>query len=279
MSILSMLGLPFLACLLLTGMLGYLGLHVLKREVIFIDIAVAQVAALGAIVAHMFFHVHGDSLPALACAVGATLIAALFFASVRSRVSQLPIEATIGITYAIVAGGTLFLIGKSTCGHTHVQEMLTGSLLWVQWRDLGWTALIFSLVGAAFALCRGPLQGISDDYHGAAAGRRRVAAWDFVFYALCGLVITFAVRLAGVLVVFCFLIVPATGSALLATSWIGRLAVAWLVGIAASLTGLAFSQAFDFSAGVAVSLFLGIALAVCAMISKCVDMAHGCGRL
>ena len=274
MSTLSMLGLPFLACLLLTGILSYLGLHVLKREVVFIDIAVAQVAALGAIVAHMFFHVHGDSPQALACAVGATLIAALFFALARRCVSQLPIEATIGITYAIVAGGTLFLIGQSTCGHTHVQEMLTGGLLWVDWRSLGWTALLFALVGAAFAVCRGPLQELSDNYHGAATKGRPVAAWDFVFYALCGLVITFGVRLAGVLVVFCYLIIPATASAFLATSWLGRLAIAWLVGTAASVTGLAFSQAFDFSAGVAVSFFLGVALAVCTLIRKCTGGKH-----
>jgi len=103
--------------------------------------------------------------------------------------------------------------------------------------------------------------------------------WDFVFYALCGLVITFAVRLAGVLVVFCFLIIPATGSALLATSWIGRLTVAWLVGPVASVAGLTFSQAFDFSAGVAVSLFLGVALAVCATIRKCAGVAHVSDRL
>lgn len=135
MSIVAMLGLPLLACLLLTVILSYLGLHVLKREVIFIDIAVAQIAALGAIAAHMMFHVHGDSPQALACAVGATLLAAAFFAVARHRVSRLPIEATIGITYAIVAAGTLFLIGKSTCGHTHVQEMLAGSLLWVEWKD------------------------------------------------------------------------------------------------------------------------------------------------
>lgn len=260
MSILSMLGLPFLACLMLTGMLGYLGLHVLKREVIFIDIAVAQVAALGAIAAHVFFHVHGDSPQALACAVGATLVAALFFAVARRRVSRLPIEATIGITYAIVAAGALFLIGKSTCGHTHVQEMLTGSLLWVEWRDLGLTAVVLTLAGAGFVVCRKPLQEISDNYHGAVTKGRRVALWDFVFYALCGIVITFAVRLAGVVVVFCFLIIPATVSALFAVKWHMRVLIAWATGAVGSIAGLLFSQRLDFSAGVSVALFLGIAL-------------------
>ena len=260
MNILAMVGLPLLACLLLTGILSYLGLHVLKREVIFIDIAVAQVAALGAIAAHMIFHVHGDSPQALACAVGATLVAALFFAIARRRILQLPIEATIGITYAIVAAGALFLIGKSTCGHTHVQEMLTGSLLWVELKDLVWTAIVFALAGGGLAVCRRPFQEISDDYHGAVAKGRRVALWDFVFYALCGIVITFAVRLAGVVVVFCFLIIPATASALFAKKWHVRLLISWAVGVTGSISGLIFCHWWDFSAGVSVSLLLGMSL-------------------
>jgi len=261
----AMLGLPFLACVLLTGMLSYLGLHVLKREVIFIDIAVAQVAALGAIAAHMFFHVHGDSPQALTCAVGATLIAALFFAAARRHVSQLPIEATIGITYAIVAAGALFLIGKSTCGHTHVQEMLTGALLWVGWQDLGLTAVVFAITGAGFFVCLRPFQEISDSYENAASKGMRVVAWDFVFYALCGVVITVAVRLAGVVVVFCFLIIPAATSALFARRWGRRLLIAWLVGAVGSVAGLVFCHRLDFSAGVSVSLFLGLLLAVAAI--------------
>jgi len=268
MTILAMLGLPFLTCLLMAGILGYLGLHVLKREVIFIDIAVAQVAALGAIAAHMIFHIHGDSPQALVCAVGATLAAALFFAVARHRISQLPIEATIGITYAIVAAGALFLIGKSTCGHTHVQEMLAGSLLWVEWRELGWTAVVFAIAGAGFVLCRRPFQEISDNYEDAVSKGRNVLVWDFLFYAMCGLVITFAVRLAGVVVVFCFLIIPATVSALFAAKWHVRLLITWMAGAIASIAGLLFCLRFDFSAGVSVSLFLGIILILAAVYTN-----------
>jgi len=260
MSVLAMLGLPLLACVMMVGILGYLGLHVLKREVIFIDIAVAQVAALGATVAHIFLHVHGDSPLALGCAIGATLLTALFFAVVRRRVSRLPIEATIGITYAIVAAGTLFAIGKSACGHSHVQEMLNGSLLWVGWSDLLWSALVFAGTGACFLACRAPFQRISDDYENAVREGGRVMGWDFLFYALCGIVITFAVRLAGVIVVFCFLIIPATLSALLAAKWHVRLLIAWAAGTIASIAGLLFCHWLDFSAGISVSLFLGISL-------------------
>ena len=278
MNVLTMLGLPFLACLLLTGMLSYLGLHVLKRQVIFIDIAVAQVAALGAIAAHMFLNVHGDSPQALACAIGATLVAALFFAAARLRISQLPIEATIGITYAIVAAGALFLIGKSTCGHTHVQEMLAGSLLWVEWRDLGWTAVVFALAGGVFVVCSQPFQQISDNYEDAMDRSACVAVWDFVFYALCGIIITFAVRLAGVVVVFCFLIIPATVSALFATKWHTRLLIAWTTGAVASIGGLLFCHWLDFSAGVSVALFLGVVLIVGAAFNTTRHVRAGCGQ-
>lgn len=268
MNTLAMLGLPLLACIMMAGILSYLGLHVLKREVIFIDIAVAQVAALGATTAHIFFHVHGDSPLALGCAVAATLLMALFFAVVRRRVFRLPIEATIGITYAIVAAGTLFAIGKSACGHSHIQEMLSGSLLWIGWRDLAWSALVFAGTGACFLACHGPFQRISDDYENAAREGGCVLGWDFLFYALCGIVITFAVRLAGVIVVFCFLIIPATLSALFAVTWRVRLLIASATGAIGSIAGLLFCHAFDFSAGVSVSFFLGISLLVASTFSR-----------
>ncbi len=260
MDLLMTLKLPFIACLLMTAIMGYLGIHVLKREVIFIDIAMAQVAALGAIIAHMCFHAQADSFWGSALAFGATLIASLFFAIIRRRVSILPIEVTIGITYAIVAAGALFLIGKSTCGHVHTQKMLTGSLLWVLPKDILWAVVIFAIAGVCFVMLHRPLRSISDDYEGAVESGISVVFWDFLFYSLCGVVITVAVRLAGVVVVFCFLIIPATVSALLASGWRARLVVAWLVGVAASVLGLLFSRLCDFSAGVSVALFQGLLL-------------------
>ena len=268
MNTISMLILPLAACLMMTIILCYLGLHVIKREVIFIDIAVAQVAALGAIIAHMQFHVHGDSPQALACAIGATLLMAIFFATVRRHITQLPIEATIGITYALVAAGAFFMIGKSSSGHTHIQEMLSGSLLWVDATALRQSAVAFLLAGAGFFIFRRPFQDISDNYEAAVKKGSAVILWDFLFYALCGIVITFAVRLAGVVVVFCFLIIPATLSALFADRWSMRLMIACGAGALASVAGLFFSQRFDFSAGVSVALFLGVLLVVCAIFRK-----------
>lgn len=260
MSLAPMLGVAFLTCLLLCLILGYLGLHVLKREVIFIDIAVAQIAALGALTAHFFTGVPGDSIQALLFGMGATLLAAIFFAVTRRVARQISIETVIGITYAISAGGALFVIGKGAGGHTHVQAMLGGALLWVKAQDLLLTALAFAFVGACFGVFRKPFQRISDGYDQAVAAGMRVIVWDFLFYALIGIVITLSVRLVGVLVTFCLLIIPATFSALFATHWRARLLIAWLAGAASSAMGLLFALWLDFSAGVCVALFLGIVL-------------------
>ncbi|OGV61913.1 MAG: hypothetical protein A2283_18510 [Lentisphaerae bacterium RIFOXYA12_FULL_48_11] len=265
MNLVSMIGLPLLACVLLCLILGYLGLHVLKREVIFIDIAVAQIAALGALMAHIFIGVAPDSIPALLSGMGATLFAAFFFALTRNKASQIPIEAVIGITYALSASAALFLIGKGTGGHTHVQEMLSGGLLWVKTSELLWTSAVFAFVGACFGLFRKPFRRISDGYEDAVAAGMHVIVWDFLFYSLCGIVITLSVKLAGIVVTFCFLIIPATTSAIISTRWGIRLLIAWLAGIASSAAGLLFSQRMDFSAGVCVALFLGITLFACAV--------------
>jgi zinc/manganese transport system permease protein len=265
--LLTVMGLPLLTCLALTLVLGYPGLHVIKREVIFIDIAVAQIAALGAISAHMFLHIHADSAPAALCAFGATLAAALFFATVRHKITTLPIEAAIGITYAVAAAGALFIIGKHT-GHSHIQQMLTGSLLWVKPHDVAWTMSVFTAAGIAFAVFHRQFRRISDDVNKAEADGMNLILWDFLFYALCGIVITAAVRLAGVIVVFSFLIIPAAISALFAEKWKLRLIITWAAGTTGSFAGLMFCHLFDFSAGVSVGLFLVILLIILGIIKQ-----------
>lgn len=258
--IIQVVGLPFLACLAMTGILSYLGIHVLKREVIFIDIALAQTAAVGAIVAHLAFGAHGDSVLAYACAFGFILVMAAFYSLVRSRAVQIPLEAIIGVSYAIAAAAALFLVGVVPGGHVHVHEMLAGSILWTTWKDILLCALVFSAVGLCFYLLRRPLGRMSDDYDGAHREGMKVVRWDFLFYALLGVVITLAVRIAGVVVVFAFLIIPATASALFSANVRKRLAIAWVSGAAASLLGIVFAYELDFSVGPSVALFLGLVL-------------------
>jgi len=263
----AMLGLPLLACLLMGSILSYLGIHVLKREVIFIDIAIAQVAAVGALAAHLAFDVEDGSLISYLCSLACVLGMAGFYSVARHKVAEISIEAIIGISFAITAAGALFLIGIAP-GHAHAEEMLAGALLWVTGPQILVGLVVFAAVGFVLWLVRRPISAVSQDHAAAAAGGLNVAWWDFLFYALLGVVITVAVRLSGVVTVFALLIIPATTSALFATSWLSRLLLAWLTVVIASTAGLLFSYYLDFSMGPAIALCLGTLLVVVAAFAK-----------
>ena len=263
----AMLGLPFLACIIMGSILSYLGIHVLKREVIFIDIAVAQVAAVGALAAHLAFDVEESSLISYLCSLVCVLAMAGFYSVVRHKVTEISIEAVIGISYAITAAGALFLLGIAP-GHAHAQEMLAGALLWIMWPQVLTALIVFAAVGIALWIFRKPISAVSQDYAAAAAGGTNVAWWDFLFYALLGVVITVAVRISGVVTVFALLIIPATTSALFVTGWLSRLLLAWLTVVIASAGGLLVSYYLDFSMGPAIAMCLGLLLAVVAALAR-----------
>ena len=261
----DLLGVPFLACAAMTAILGYLGLHVLKREIVFVDIAVAQIVAVGAIGAHIFFGAHEDSPLAHVCALGLAVVAAAFYALTRRRIVNISMEAVIGVSYAIAAAAALFLLGVAPGGHVHAQHMLTGSILWASWSDILHAVVAFAGVGLCFTLLRKPFARVTDDYRRAIDEGMNVVLWDFLFYCLIGVVITFAVRIGGVVVVFCLLVIPASISILFASGTFARLSIAWLAGIAGSLLGLIFADRLDFSVGPSVALLLGIGIAVSAL--------------
>jgi zinc/manganese transport system permease protein len=263
----QIIGLPFLMCLIIGTILGYFGIHVLKREVIFIDIAVAQVAAVGTLAAHLLFDAEEDTLVSYAFSLFCVLLISTFYAAARKKIVGLSIEAVIGISYAITAAGAMFLIGIAP-GHAHAEEMLAGKLLWVRGEHIVLCLAAFSAVAIFLCIFRKPLSKISQNYEEAATQGLHVIWWDFMFYGLLGTVITLAVRVTGVVTVFSFLIIPATLSALFCTNWVLRTFIAWSSATAASLGGLLFAYYFDFSVGPAIALFLGVALALTALLSK-----------
>lgn len=265
--LIHILGLPFLMCLIMGIILGYFGIHVLKREVIFIDIAVAQVAAVGSIAAHLIFGVEEDQLISYLFSLGCVLLIAAFYAAARSKVVQISIETVIGISYAITAAGAMFLIGIAP-GHAHAEEMLAGRLLWVTWSHIILCLIVFSFVASCLYVFRKPLSRISENHENAIAQGRNVMWWDFVFYALLGVVITVAVRVTGVVTVFSFLIIPATISALFSKSWGVRMFLALAAITVASLGGLIFAYFFDFSIGPAIALFLGAVLVISSLLAR-----------
>jgi zinc/manganese transport system permease protein len=261
---LEFLWLPFLACLVLTGIHVYLGLHVLARGVIFVDLALAQVAALGITIAFLAGHpIQSEAAYwyALAFTVGG---AALFSLTRIRRAAAIPQEAIIGIVYAVSAALTVLVVDRAPQGAEHIKQLLVGSILTVSPGDVGRLALLYALLGALHAAIQRPLLEISFDPDGAAARGRAVRWWDFAFYVTFGVVVTSSVRVAGVLLVFSYLIVPAAVGALLSGSVAGRLAIGWAVGAVVSTLGLWASFAWDLPTGAAVVATFGGAMAAVA---------------
>ena len=246
----------------MSSILGYLGTHVLKREVIFIDIALAQIAAVGSIAAHLIFEAHDDSPIAHVCSFGCVLLAGAFYAFVRSRIFHISLEAVIGISFVIAAAAALFLVGIVPGSHIHIQHILSGSLLWIGSQQIITSLVVFSVAGICFYLFRKPIAEISNGYQKDITKDLRVVFWDFIFYVLLGVVITLSVQVGGVVIVFAYLIIPATISAMFTARLGLQLAIVWTTAITASLFGLLFAYYFDFSIGPAIAMFLGCELII-----------------
>jgi len=274
----KMMVLPFLACIVFGVPLSYFGFQVLKREIIFIDIALAQVAAVGSLVAHLAFDAEEDSLLAYGLSFAFIALVGLFYAVTRKRIVQISTEAVIGLSYAITAAAAMFLIGVATGHHIHAQEMLAGKLLWITGPHLILCLIVAIIVYALVLLFRKPLHETSADYEHAVAQGHKVVWWDFLFYLLLGTLITFFVRVAGVVVVFGFLILPATTAVLIAQSARAQLFAAWIVLAIGSVVGLAFSCRFNFSVGPPVTFFLGVILAAVAIVRRLLNLKEEAER-
>jgi zinc/manganese transport system permease protein len=263
----DLLALPLLACLVLTGIHAYLGLHVLARGVIFVDLALAQVAALGVTVALLAGH-PPESRGAYAWALGFTVLGAVVLAlTERAGASSIPQEAWIGIVYAVAAALMLLVLDRVAQGGEQIKQLLVGSLLGVTREDIGRLAALYALVGAVHWVCRRPLLALS--LGGGVHGAR---AWDFVFYLTFGLVVTSSVRIAGVLLVFAYLIVPAVIGTWLARTTARRLVIGWGVGVVVSVAGLGASFGWDLPTGATIVAAFGALLAL-------VGAARGAARL
>ena len=249
----------FLACLLLTGFLAYLGLHVLARGVIFVDIALAQIAALGGAVAS-YFGVEPHTTESWMWSLVFTFAGAALFSSTRGLRRRVPQEAFIGITYAVAAAAALLVAHSLPHGDEEIKEILVGSLLTVTLREVGVTALIFLALAVLHFVFRCRFLELSFEHEHTTQEGLRPMLWDLLFYASFGVVITSSVQMAGVLLVFSFLIVPAVFSALFFERLLARLTLAWVLGALVSALGLWGSFRFDLPSGAAVVVSFGGAL-------------------
>jgi zinc/manganese transport system permease protein len=255
---------PLVAGLVLAGIHAYFGLHVLARGVVFVDLSLAQVAALGLTVAILAGHsVQSEAgyWYAFAFAIGG----AVLFAIVRPYEKSLQQEAVIGIVYAVSASLGVLALDRAPQGAEHIKQLLIGSILAVTPQEVAELALLYGAVGAVHLIFRQPLVELSFDPQLAAARHRRIFLWDVVFYGSFALVVTSSVRIAGVLLVFSYLIVPAALAGLFTRGLRQRLVLAWALGAALTAAGLYASWSWDLPTGPAIVTAFGTATALVAL--------------
>ncbi|MBZ5627330.1 MAG: metal ABC transporter permease [Acidobacteriia bacterium] len=262
MLLLSFLILPFLASLILTGIHAYLGVHVVERGVIFVDLALAQIAALGATIAILAgMDPHGGAAYWISLAF--TFLGAGIFALVRAHRGRIPLEAFIGITYAVASAAAILAMSKATGETEHLKDMLVGNILAVSGHEVAKTAALYGGIGLFHYIFRRKFLLISTNPKLAEQSGISIGLWDFLFYASFGFVVTSSVAIAGVLLVFCYLIVPSVGAMLFADRIGPRLAIGWTMGTLVSALGCYFSVWLDLPTGATiVCTFGGVLLAM-----------------
>jgi len=259
--------LPFLACLVLSINHVYLGIHVIARKVIFVDLALAQIAALGATYALMLgYDPYGDSLKVSLFSLAFTFVGAGAFAIARMRKEKVPQEAFIGIIYAAASAAAILLLSKSATGGEEIKHMLVGDVLLVSLPTIINMALLYGSIGIFHIVFRRKFLLISLDPERAEASGIRVRLWDILFYMSFGVVITKSVAIVGVLLVFSYLVVPAVIAQMWCESVRARLLLGWLAAILASTAGIVWSFYSDYPTGPAVVVMLGIFLIMSSIV-------------
>ena len=263
-SILQFLAPAIVASLIIAGIHAYLGLHVVERGVIFVDLSLAQIASLGAAIA--VWQGSDPTNPSVYwMSLGFTLIGAVIFSMIKGQAARIPQEAIIGISYAVASAAVILTLSKATGEAEHLRDMLVGNILSVQWPEVGLTAAIYVAIGLFHYIFRKRFLEISIDAKAVAARGISVRFWDFLFYASFGFVVTRSVAIAGVLLVFCYLIVPSVGGMLFSERIGPRLAIGWVMGTVVSMLGMYFSVLFDLPTGATIVCTFGVVLIMMAL--------------
>jgi zinc/manganese transport system permease protein len=264
---------PFIACLFLILITSYFGIHVIEREIIFIDIALAQIAAFGSAVSLVLYnlgigpqndvHEH-DSRTMLSYVF--CLLAAAIFTMLKNKKIRIPLEAIIGITYAVATTAAVIILDKGAGSDVHIHDMLVGAILWVSWHQVFRLFLVIAVIGTIHYFFRNKFRGVTMLYQGKASDITRPRLWDFIFYFTFGIVIVEAVSVGGILTVFAFLIIPASTSALFTSNWTKRILIALLIGCLSSIAGFYLSWVMDIPSSPAIILFLAVSLLISIML-------------
>ncbi len=267
-SMLSFLAPCFAASLILAGIHAYLGVHVVERGVIFVDLSLAQIAALGATIALLLPFSNGDPHAPFVywISLAFTFMGAFVFSTIRSKRGRIPQEAIIGICYAVASAAAILAMSKATSESEHLKDMLVGNILAVSWSEVLKTAVLYGVIGAFHFVFRHKFLAISMDHQKAEASGLNVKFWDFLFYASFGFVVTSSVSIAGVLLVFSYLIVPSVAAMLYADSIGKRLAIGWTMGTVVSALGVFLSLKLDLPTGATIVCTFGLVLIIMAAV-------------
>jgi zinc/manganese transport system permease protein len=272
-TVIEFLAAPFVASLILTGIHAYLGVHVVERGVIFVDLSLAQIAALGATIALLLPITGGDAHAPITywVSLGFTFLGAFVFSTIRSRRARIPQEAIIGICYAVSSAAAILAMSKATSESEHLKDMLVGNILAVSWPEVGRTAILYGAIGLFHYVFRRKFLLISMDARKAEADGVSIKLWDFLFYASFGFVVTSSVSIAGVLLVFCYLIVPSVAAMLYSDSIGRRLAIGWTMGTVVSALGVYLSLKLDLPTGATIVCTFGLVLIIMAVLRPLVQ--------
>lgn len=258
---------PFVACLVIAGIHAYLGVHVIEREVIFVDLSLAQIATLGAACGLLVGFEYG-STQAYLLSLLFTFVGAGIFSLSRTRDKRVPQEAIIGIVYAVSAAAFVLIMDRAPEGAEKIKGMLVGSILFVTWDIIIKTAILYAVLGAFHYIFRRKIIMISQNPALAYESGISVRLWDFLFYMSFGLMVTVSVSIAGVLLVFSYLVVPSVIAVLFTNKLSARLGIGWLVSILASMLGIIASLVFDMPTGAAIVCTFGLLLVVAGFFAR-----------
>jgi zinc/manganese transport system permease protein len=266
--LIEFLAAPAAAAMVVAGIHAYLGLHVVERGVIFVDLSLAQIASLGATIAILVPAITGGdphSPGVYWMSLAFTVVGALIFAMVKGHEARIPQEAIIGISYAVASAAVILAMSQAPGESEHLRDMLVGNILSVQWPEVWTTAGLYAVIGAFHYVFRKRFLEISVAPEVAAARGVSVRWWDFLFYVSFGFVVTRSVTIAGVLLVFCYLIVPSVGGMLFSTRIGVRLAIGWAMAAVVSVLGMYFSVLFDLPTGATIVCTFGLVLVLMAV--------------
>ena len=259
---------PAAGCIILSIIFTYFGCHVLKREIVFVDLSMAQLAALGATVAFIM-EIELDTPESLAISILFVLVGGAFFTWTRSFTHRVPQEAVIGIVYIVAASAALLLSSFSVHGDEHLKTMLSGSILWITWKEVIRQFAVSAIVAVLLGIYHKKIEEQSLSYRSLrTTGISSFWKWDFLFYVLLGMVIVFFIKTAGIFTIFTFLIIPATCAALFVDHLFKQFVVGSILAIAVSLIGLTLSFYLDLPTGATLVCSFGATFLIALILSK-----------